>query len=105
GTPREVFDNPAAMAAFEPIIRADFQLIETYVRPDAPRLSCPIWVCCSDADEHVTATELSGWNLVSAVQCRYLEFAGGHFFLNDTTSLLPERISDALSTVGWSLPA
>ncbi|MEM7356653.1 MAG: alpha/beta fold hydrolase, partial [Acidobacteriota bacterium] len=42
GTPTEVLDNPELMQLMLPLIRADFELNETYTPAPEPRLSCPV---------------------------------------------------------------
>src|SRR3954453_3800140 len=50
GTPREVFEHPELVELLLPMLRADFELLETYVELPGPRLSCPITALGGNAD-------------------------------------------------------
>lgn len=62
GTPREILDNPEALALFEPVVRNDFRICETYeCPPGAARLPCPAHVFVADGDSLVDAETAAGW--------------------------------------------
>lgn len=64
GTPREILDNPEAMALFEPILRNDLRIAETYRPLDAEtrRLSCAVHALYSREDKLVEPIHAKAWS-------------------------------------------
>ncbi|MEM1391722.1 MAG: thioesterase II family protein [Cyanobacteria bacterium P01_H01_bin.150] len=96
GTPNAVLDNQELMALFLPILRADFALLETYTYHDAPPLECPISVFGGLEDDKVPIEELEPWRIQTNNNFSLEMLSGGHFFINDSHSLLTEKISEIL---------
>src|SRR5579863_3172734 len=61
GTPKEFLENPEIAEVFLPLLRADFELIETYEYLAGERLTCPITVYGGLEDKDVPADYLRGW--------------------------------------------
>lgn len=84
GTPEEVLANRELMALLMPLLRADFELIETYaVRTDQCRLGVPFLVYGGRDDEDTGADELEAWRAWTTAAVRVEIMHGGHFFLHE----------------------
>jgi len=93
GTPEEVLQNEELMELVEPLLRADFEVSETYEytpEPSGAALDLPITALGGVGDEDVSEQDLDAWRQETSGPFRKLMFDGGHFFL---TERRPEVIS------------
>ncbi|TLQ44533.1 thioesterase II family protein [Streptomyces marianii] len=81
GTPREVLENPDLLGLVLPVIRADFELLETWSRPRPAPLPAPLTVLYGEDDRSVSAHQVDGWLSYSDRPVARRPFAGGHFFI------------------------
>jgi len=82
GTPVELMKQPDALQLLTPMLRADFEAIETHrYDPLQPPLDCPILALGGLADPNVDRAELEGWarHTRSRFEAKY--FRGDHFFI------------------------
>jgi medium-chain acyl-[acyl-carrier-protein] hydrolase len=86
GTPREVFDDPELMEVFFKILRADFEIVDTYEYRRKERLSCPITVYGGLQDEDVSVESCRAWQEQTSVNCKVQMFEGDHFFIRNPRS-------------------
>lgn len=97
--------DPALLASTElvelmlPVIRADFELVETYVCEDGLPLTCPISVYGGSSDWVVPADRLAPWRAQTTAACRVEMFGGDHFFLRSAQRELLGSITACLSAV------
>jgi medium-chain acyl-[acyl-carrier-protein] hydrolase len=88
GTPKEVIEHDELMEMMIPLLRADFQLIQTYeFIADAP-LRCPITVYGGLRDSHVTRDMLLPWKDLTRSKFALHMLPGDHFFLRSSQSQL-----------------
>jgi surfactin synthase thioesterase subunit len=80
--PAEVLNDPALRAMAAPVLRADFEVLETYVHRAEPPLPCAISVLAG-ADEPIPAEALDGWQRHTTPPVAVRRFPGGHFYLRD----------------------
>jgi medium-chain acyl-[acyl-carrier-protein] hydrolase len=93
GIPQGVASNAELMALLLPVLRADFEAIETYSpTADAP-LDCPLTVFGGDADPLIAAADLEGWRHQTTRRFALHMLPGDHFFV--TTNRHP--VLDALA--------
>ena len=97
GTPREVLDHPELMELLIPMLRADFELDDTYSMLPGPRLACPMSVYGGNEDPEVDAACLAAWNDLCFVPETVTYMDGGHFYINHQRASLLEKIEAALS--------
>lgn len=98
GTPREILEHPELLQLMLPILRADFELVQTYqYHPESP-LDCPITAFGGLRDEEVSREELEAWHLQSTAGFVLRMFPGDHFFLHTSQSLLLRIFSHDLVT-------
>lgn len=96
GTPREVLENPELMQLMGPVLRADFQVCQTYVYTDAPPLRCPISVFGGLKDSDVTREYLQPWRDHTSVSFTLRLLPGDHFFLHSAEATLLHMIAQEL---------
>ena len=96
GTPEEVLDNPDLLQLMLPILRADFEVCQTYSYTSEPPLGYPIWALGGMQDKDVPFDHLKAWRDQTAGQFELLMFPGDHFFLHSSQSLLLRTISGEL---------
>ncbi|PIE92109.1 thioesterase [Bacillus fungorum] len=80
GTPKEIFDNEEICNAFLPIIRSDYQMVESYEYESHEKMACDISIFYGDK-EGVNQNQLEKWKDLSFEKCEFYEFNGDHFFL------------------------
>lgn len=91
GTPREVLENEEITNLFLPILRADFELVDTYEYQPEACLSSASTVYGGLQDKEVPARALHGWKEhTSGLKIRLI--AGNHFFIQDPNVHFPELL-------------
>lgn len=78
GTPPEILANADAMALFEPILRADLRLAETYVASGTTPLACPVYAFKGRDDSLLSPLDAQGWSRCSAAGFQLHELDGPH---------------------------
>ena len=81
GVPNVVLRHEELMGVVVPILRADFELIETYVPDVDVPLGCPIDVFGGREDPVVDPAHLEGWREHTSGPFSLRMMAGDHFFL------------------------
>ncbi|MDQ1535738.1 MAG: hypothetical protein QOE58_131, partial [Actinomycetota bacterium] len=92
GTPVEVLRDPDLLRLVLPVIRADFELSETWVRTPAAPLPIGLTVLQGSEDTSVSQYQLDGWAAYSHRPVRTHVFSGGHFFIRDHVSATAEIV-------------
>jgi medium-chain acyl-[acyl-carrier-protein] hydrolase len=88
GTPETLLNQPELMESLLPILRADFELLQTYVySPEAP-LDCPITAFGGSQDREVEIEELEAWRMQTIAKFSLSLFDGDHFFIHSSEPLL-----------------
>ncbi|HEX7317786.1 MAG TPA: alpha/beta fold hydrolase [Pyrinomonadaceae bacterium] len=82
GTPEEVFEHPELMALMIPLLRADFEVSETYVGSNQPPLDCPITAFGGVEDQDVPPEKIEGWGAHTNGPFLSHILPGGHFFIH-----------------------
>lgn len=99
GTPEELLNSPESKALFLPIIRADFELVETYRFEPARLLECPIFAYNGLEDAAVSPESVRGWkdHTTMSSSCKVRMFPGNHFFIfNRIADMAPSLRRDLL---------
>jgi len=81
GTPKEFFEYPEIQNAILPLLRADFEITDTYEYVTESPLACPITVYGGEQDNLAAVKNLSPWELQTSAECNISIFPGGHFFI------------------------
>ena len=96
GTPEAVLKNAELMALFLPIIRADFEMRETYRYLEMAPLSCPISVF-GGLEDTIPFHDLEAWRIHTTGQFTFRKVPGNHFFLQSARTHLLQAIAHDLS--------
>jgi medium-chain acyl-[acyl-carrier-protein] hydrolase len=99
GTPKEVLEHPELMAVMSPLLRADFEVVETYSYVPEPPLDCPVTVFGGLRDKDVGREVLEPWREQTASHFTLRMLPGGHFFLQSDRDLLLSLLSEELRRV------
>ncbi len=93
GIPSEILNHPEALKILLPILRADFEAVETYRCTDGEPFELPIAVFGGLDDPRISREQLEGWakQTTSRFESRY--FPGGHFFINESRNAILEFLS------------
>ncbi|MDO9104505.1 MAG: alpha/beta fold hydrolase [Methylovulum sp.] len=98
GIPDVVWQDSELMALFEPIIRADFELIETCLYTQCEPVNIPIHLLMGKEDK-VTRAEAEAWQKESTQPLSITYFDGGHFYFQDDWQALAGKINAVLATL------
>jgi medium-chain acyl-[acyl-carrier-protein] hydrolase len=98
GTPDEVLANAELMELVEPLLRADFELIETYdYQADGTLLTMPLTAFTGLEDADVPLAKVLPWAEETTGPFRSHALPGGHFFLNGHRAELLALVGRALA--------
>lgn len=96
GTPAEVFEHPELLQLLLPLLRSDFELVQTYSYTEEPPLDCPITAFGGLEDAEAPPEDLKRWGEQTTVSFSLSMLPGDHFFLHGSKDLLLRIISRTL---------
>ena len=96
GTSSEISENGDLRALLTPVLRADFEMAETYRHRDAPPLDCPIVVFGGSQDPVVSLEEIEAWRMHTTASFDVQMLDGGHYLLDGSSAALAAAIADRL---------
>lgn len=96
GTASEVLDHPELMELLRRVLKADYELCETYRHPERPAFSVPITALGGEQDPDTTGERLARWDDLSTGRTTARWFTGGHFYLHHHLDELMAIIDDTL---------
>jgi medium-chain acyl-[acyl-carrier-protein] hydrolase len=96
GTPREVLEHPELMSLLLSLLRADFELVQSYIYQPGEPLNCPIAVFGGTEDVDVPQSDLAPWREQTIASFSLQLFPGDHFFLHSSQALLLQHLSEHL---------
>lgn len=100
GTQEEFFEQPELMEMLLPLMRADFEMIETYqYYPEEP-LACRITAYGGISDTEVTVESLKAWQQQTSSKFILRMLPGDHFFIRDAgfPGVLVNDLNDLLKS-------
>jgi medium-chain acyl-[acyl-carrier-protein] hydrolase len=97
GTPPDALEHPELMQLMMPLLRADFELCETYAYAPEPPLDCPITAYGGLQDGGVTRMYLEAWSQQTTAAFTLRMIPGDHFYLNTAQPLLLRTLSQELT--------
>ncbi|GAA3755711.1 thioesterase II family protein [Salinactinospora qingdaonensis] len=93
GTPRELLADPEWWALFEPVLRSDLRLVETWrPRPGTARIPLPVSVFGGERDVVVRPERLADWADHVEQYMGLRLYPGDHFYFHNRESLLVDQI-------------
>jgi medium-chain acyl-[acyl-carrier-protein] hydrolase len=98
GTPTELLAHIELMEMMLPVIRADFQMLETWKYQASSPLNIPVSVFGGLADDGVPLENLDAWAACTTGKMKRHIFPGDHFFLHQQYPAMLNIINRALSS-------
>jgi medium-chain acyl-[acyl-carrier-protein] hydrolase len=96
GTPREVLENAELMQLVIPLLRADFEVCQTYQYTPEPPLECPISAFGGVEDKDVSGAMVEAWGEQTNGPFKLWMLPGDHFFVNSEQPRLLKVLSQEL---------
>lgn len=96
--PELLLQDAELKAIYAPLLRADFTLVESYTPSTLAPLPCPITAFGGASDPIATEAELNAWRTVTQSDFVLHLLSGGHFYLQDQSGPLLDRIATILAT-------
>ncbi|MGZ2749830.1 SDR family NAD(P)-dependent oxidoreductase [Burkholderia stagnalis] len=102
GIPEQVLADRELLKVFLPSLRAEIDLLNSYVHDTRAPLAMPATILGGTRDHVVTAAEIGAWRQHFAVPVDVREIDGGHYFMKDA----PRDVVDVvLARLALSQPA
>ena len=98
GCPEEVFRDNELFDFFEPIIRSDFKVLESFQYVRKPPLNIPITVI-TGTEESMDEEDIRSWQFETTIQVDFRKMKGSHFFIFKYPIDIIELISQKLSLI------
>jgi medium-chain acyl-[acyl-carrier-protein] hydrolase len=92
--PDAILADREMMTLYLPVLRADLEIIETYVHAPESPLDCPITVFGGTADPTVTRGQLEGWRRQTSAGFNVRMFPGDHFFPKTSREAFVEAVRE-----------
>jgi surfactin synthase thioesterase subunit len=99
GTPKAVLENKELMDLFLPLLRADFELADTYCYNGDLVFDCPISVLGGKDDVDISFEQLSSWQNFFKNQANVHMLPGDHFFIDSHKSICLEKINAIINNI------
>lgn len=96
GTPETVLEHPELMELMLPLLRADFELVDTSETLRAEPFDMPVVAFGGLRDEEVEKEKLEAWKEVTRGTFRLRMFPGGHFFIQEDRHALIGAVAEDL---------
>jgi medium-chain acyl-[acyl-carrier-protein] hydrolase len=99
GLPEGILDNHELRQFLLPTLRADLEVLDTYLHEPEPPLDCPISCFGGSRDDRVPIESLAAWMDHTTGHFRLRTFQGGHFFLQERPDAFREALLSELREV------
>ncbi len=97
GTPKEMLQHKELMELTLPILRADFEICETWRQEIGHKLTMPLRIFGGQEDVNVFLEDLDAWQLCTSGAFNRHVFSGDHFFINPKKDELLALISSYIN--------
>lgn len=94
GTPREILEDKQLVRTLLPVLRADYEVLDTYVSSAAAPLTCTLIACAGDNDPSATRASVETWRQYTLGPCRHHWFNGDHFYLCSQPLVFAQRLRE-----------
>ncbi len=81
----EILKFPEFKSIFMKILRADFNIIETY-KYDGIKINCPVCASCGDSDPMETIGRMESWRNYVNSEVTFNKYSGDHFYIAQNLS-------------------
>jgi medium-chain acyl-[acyl-carrier-protein] hydrolase len=99
GTPSDVLEHPELMALMLPLLRADFEAVETYRYEEGRPLGCRVSAYGGLRDLAVAREHLDGWREQTTGDFVLRMFDGDHFFIHQSALQLLRVLNRELGQI------
>ena len=96
GTPKEVFEHQELLELVVPILRADFEAIDTYQYIPSTPLECPIIALIGEHDQDILREDFEAWRIHTTQDFRCRIFPGDHFYLHSQQPALLRELAQEI---------
>lgn len=96
GTPPDVLEHEELIQLMMPLLRADFEVCQTYRHEEAPPLPCPITTFGGLQDIDITRAMVDAWRTHTTGAFVMRMIPGDHFFLHSQEQIIVETLSREL---------
>jgi medium-chain acyl-[acyl-carrier-protein] hydrolase len=96
GTPQEVLQHPELLSLILPVLRADFELVQTYEHTAEPPFDFPISALGGLDDHDVPWEQINAWREQTTSSFKLHMVPGDHFFLNTSRGYVLQIINRIL---------
>ncbi|KMZ40918.1 MULTISPECIES: thioesterase domain-containing protein [Bacillales] len=97
GTPDEVLDNHEILEVFLPMIRADFQAVQTYeMNHELPQQIPVNMTVLFGKEDSIEIQDIVAWRDYCGRECKFFPMPGGHFFIHQQMNTILVIIQDTL---------
>ena len=97
GSPPEVLADEEMMEMLLPMLRADFELVETHTYSDDTRFACPVLALGGIDDPYHPTSHLEAWSTITTGAFTLKTYPGGHFYLWEVENAVFAALREALS--------
>ncbi|MET4142845.1 thioesterase domain-containing protein [Pedobacter sp. UYP1] len=95
GCPEEVLNNDELLDYFEPILRADFRISETFMYTTTELLEIPVTVI-TGTDEDLKMEDIKLWQKETTHNIDFQQMPGKHFFILDYPAEIMEIVTNKI---------
>lgn len=96
-TPAEVLENRELLDLLLPVLRSDFEAVDTYEYTPEPPLACPIVAYGGTEDGDVSTDDVEAWREQTSGTFSSHLFADGHFYVNSSRAELLAQLQRDLA--------
>jgi medium-chain acyl-[acyl-carrier-protein] hydrolase len=104
GTAQAVLDDVELVTMLLPVLRADFELLDTYSYAPEPPLDVPISAFAAPGDPEVRVVDIGAWKEQTSGPFSLRTFAGGHLFMQTAGEELVAALGSDLEGVVSAMP-
>lgn len=92
GAPEEVLNNKEIFDFFEPILRADFEVLERETNYSETDILTNIPICAIMGSEEKTSNQITNWQRFTTEKFEHSIVTGNHFFIHEHAKKLSDLI-------------
>jgi medium-chain acyl-[acyl-carrier-protein] hydrolase len=97
GIPLQILQDPELLSVFMPVMRADFEVLQSYIYRTEEPLSIPIAAYGGDQDRYTPPEHIAAWHIHTSGPFSLKLFSGGHFFYQQQRNELVQDVAGHLT--------